>query len=162
MKRDLTQLNKLERYLEENGIRYERFDREELIEQDNLRYELERHQIYVPSSEKAEWDVICQRGSYGAEKGLLEIYGSIVRANAGDSVEGYLTAEDVIERIEEVNNKLKPCPFCGKTHAEIVAVFPDEYVIVCNDCGVGLLPSNEAIYCKDELIARWNRRVNDG
>ena len=104
MKRDLTQLDKLERYLKENGIRYERFDKEELIDQDNLRYELERHQIYVPCSEEAEWGVICQRGSYGAEEGLLEIYGSIVRSDAGDSVEGYLSAENVIERIEEAHN----------------------------------------------------------
>lgn len=103
MKRDLTQLNKLEQYLKESGIRYERFDVEESIGQDNLCFELERHQICVPCQEKTKWDAICQRGSYGAEEGLLEIYGSIVRANAGNSVEGYLTAEDVIERIEETD-----------------------------------------------------------
>ena len=103
MKRDMTHLNKLERYLKENGIRYERFDVEKLIDHDNLCFELERHQICVPCQEKAEWDAICHRGSYGAEEGLLEIYGSIVRPDAGNSVEGYLAAEDVIERIEEAN-----------------------------------------------------------
>ena len=59
---------------------------------------LTRHQIIVPSKEKHDWDVICHPGSYGYEEGLLEIMGSITR---NDEVEGYLTAEDVIERIEE-------------------------------------------------------------
>ena len=45
------------------------------------------------------WDVICQEGSYGYRDGLLEAYGDIVEAD--DVVEGYLTAQDVIERIEK-------------------------------------------------------------
>ena len=45
------------------------------------------------------WDAICQQGSYGYEDGLLEICGDIVETK-DDIVEGYLTAQDVIERIE--------------------------------------------------------------
>ena len=93
MKLDLTQLNKLELYLRDNGIPYERID-----EGDEL---FDRHQICVPGYSEPKWDAICQYGSYGAEEGLLEIYGTIVDQNAGDAVEGWLTAQDVIERIEE-------------------------------------------------------------
>ena len=45
------------------------------------------------------WDVICQEGSYGYHDGLLEAYGDIVDAKG--EVEGYLTAQDIIERIEK-------------------------------------------------------------
>lgn len=105
MKRDLTQLNKVEQYLIDNDIPYERFDNEDEPISPQMPYCLkafERHQICVPSynAQNREWDVICQRGSYGAEEGLLEIYGDIVDQNAGDSVEGWLTADDVIARIE--------------------------------------------------------------
>lgn len=104
MKRDLTQLNRVEQYLKDKGIPYERFDNDDIFnaKMPCLLETMERHQICVPdySAEHMEWDVICQRGSYGAEEGLLEIYGSIVDPNAGDSVEGWLTADDVIARIE--------------------------------------------------------------
>lgn len=102
MKRDLKQLDKLEQYLKDNNIPYERFDKEDVISPQFPYYieTHERHQIYVPNGKNSEWDVICQWGSYGAEDGLLEIYGSIVDPNAGDTVEGCLTADDVIERIE--------------------------------------------------------------
>lgn len=104
--RDLTELNKLEDYLKNRGMQYERHDvNYEFGEVDGLLIQLERHQIIVPQDGPTrEWDAICQRGSYGAEEGLLEIYGKIVRP-CGDSVEGYLTAQDVIERIEEVYGK---------------------------------------------------------
>lgn len=105
MKRDLTQLNRVEQYLKDKGIPYERFDNEDIPLSPTITYafkEMERHQICVPgySAQSRKWDVICQRGSRGAEEGLLEIYGSIVDPYAGDSVEGWLTADDVIARIE--------------------------------------------------------------
>ena len=104
--RDLKQLNRLEEYLKAKGIPYERIDKEDKYLDENHPYclvEFERHQICVPSENgEREWDAICNRGSYGAEDGLLEIMGSIVSPMAGDSVEGYLTAEDVIARIERV------------------------------------------------------------
>lgn len=47
------------------------------------------------------WDAICTEYSYGHERGLLEIMGDIVDGRrVGDSVEGWLTAQDVIDRVE--------------------------------------------------------------
>lgn len=106
---DLTELNKLEAYLKDNQIPYERIDQEE-IPLEGYPYtfvQFERHQIYVPSAKEAKWDAICHHGSYGAEEGLLEIYGEIVSPMAGDSVEGWLTAKDVIKRIEQREGKGK-------------------------------------------------------
>lgn len=44
------------------------------------------------------WDAICHSGSYGHERGLLEIMGTIVRAD-DDDVEGWLTAEEILQRL---------------------------------------------------------------
>lgn len=44
------------------------------------------------------WDAICHNGSYGHERGLLEIMGTIVRA-VEDDVEGWLTAEEILQRL---------------------------------------------------------------
>ena len=101
--RDLTELNKLEAYLRDEGIKYARFDKDDVpldAEHPYCLIQCERHQIivYDPSGER-EWDAVCHRGSYGAEEGLLEIMGNIVQ-NYGDSVEGWLTADDVIELVE--------------------------------------------------------------
>ena len=88
----LKELDKLEIYLQDKGIRYERIDDF---------FGIERHQVVVFNNEGLRsWDAICHHGSYGWEDGLLEIMGTIVLP-CGDSVEGWLTAEDVIERIEE-------------------------------------------------------------
>lgn len=94
----LEELDKLEKYLKEKKIPYERYD------DPGITYEgrqiFDRHQIIVPNEEKHEWDVICNYGSYGREKGLLEAMGEkIVRGI--DSVEGYLTADEIIGRLEE-------------------------------------------------------------
>ena len=91
----MSELDKLEQYLKDNGIGYSRTDENADT--------WGRHQIIVfgLNSEKS-WDAICQRGSYGFEQGLLEIYGDIVdEEKDGDSVCGWLTAEDVIKRIKE-------------------------------------------------------------
>lgn len=54
------------------------------------------NQVVSPNKEEWAWDVICHRGSYGYEQGLLEIgYKNC------DEVEGWLTAEQVLERIEK-------------------------------------------------------------
>ncbi len=92
---DMSELDKLEQYLKDNGIRYKRIDKNTGI--------WERHQIVVlNSNSEIEWDAICHRGSYGFEQGLLEIYGTLVDYEKdGDSVVGWLTAEDVIKRIKQ-------------------------------------------------------------
>lgn len=46
------------------------------------------------------WDVICHQYSYGGDRGLLEAMGTIVRVDY-DDVEGYLTAEEILKRIDE-------------------------------------------------------------
>lgn len=45
-----------------------------------------------------EWDAVCYSGSYGHERGLLELIGTIVRPVEND-VEGYLTAEEILQRL---------------------------------------------------------------
>lgn len=45
------------------------------------------------------WDAICQEGSYGFERGLLEVMGTIANKTV-DDVEGYLTSEEIINRLE--------------------------------------------------------------
>lgn len=45
-----------------------------------------------------EWDAVCHSGSYGHERGLLELMGTIVRAD-DDEVEGNLTAEEILQRL---------------------------------------------------------------
>jgi len=58
-------------------------------------------QINYPSVENRICDVICHSYSYGHEKGLLEIMGLVNHKITGDSVEGWLTAEDVFKRISK-------------------------------------------------------------
>lgn len=49
-------------------------------------------------------DAVCHSGSYGHEEGLLEIMG-LTRNDNGDPVEGWLTSEEVFDRISEDWNK---------------------------------------------------------
>ena len=45
-----------------------------------------------------EWDAICHSGSYGHEQGLLEVMGTVAR-EVEDDVEGWLTAEEILQRL---------------------------------------------------------------
>ena len=100
---NILELDKLENYLKEHGYTYERADLP------GSQWRMERHIVIVYDGVDADgnygtrlWDAICQPGSYGYEAGLLEIYGNIVNKKVdGDSVVGFLTAEDVIERLEK-------------------------------------------------------------
>lgn len=89
----MSELDKLEQYLKGKGIDYKRIDESG---------EYGTHQIIVfDAKENREWDAICNKGSYGFDEGLLEIYGKLVNPEKDDdSVVGWLTAEDVIRRIE--------------------------------------------------------------
>ncbi len=105
MKTDLTQLNKLEIYLREHNIAYDRIDKKGVFEETpHGKYvvQCEQHQIIVsPQDQEWKWSAVCQHGSFGYEKGLLEIRGSIVKCKYGSvHIQGWLTADDVIERIE--------------------------------------------------------------
>lgn len=55
-------------------------------------------QIVYPSRKDYCGDTICHPYSYGSGWGLLEVMGVGVSEEAGDSVEGYLTAETVFDR----------------------------------------------------------------
>lgn len=91
---EMIELDKLEKYLKEHNYHYERYDEEEDF--------YNRHQIIVMDEHgKRIWDVICHLGSYGYKAGKLEAMGSIV-CNDDDDVEGWLTADDIIERLEAV------------------------------------------------------------
>lgn len=95
---DLTELNKLQEYLEEHNYKLERVDK------DDPGHWMGRHQIIVYNDKYERlWDAICQPGSYGCQNGLLEIYGIIVdkKLTGGDAVMGYLTAADVIAILED-------------------------------------------------------------
>ena len=110
---DLTELNTLERYLQEHDIPYRRIDDTGPYNSlDGCYYD--RHQIMVykdkndlirSTSDHTDhwiWDAICHYGSYGHSNGLLEISGSLVdETKTGDSVEGYLFASEIIERLEK-------------------------------------------------------------
>ena len=91
----MSELDKLAKYLSENGYNFKRKDTNDSI------FPFHSVVVYDENGEY-QWDAICHRGSYGYEQGLLEIMGTIVDENAGDSVEGWLTAQDIIDRLEAV------------------------------------------------------------
>lgn len=91
----MSELDKLEKYLKKHGYEYTREDF------DGIPPYGSKHQIIVYKDGERTWDAVCQPGSYGYNEGLLEIMGDIVWHDIdGDSVRGWLTADDVIARIE--------------------------------------------------------------
>jgi hypothetical protein len=104
----MDELKKMENWLAENAAKYEwTFERQDIKSPfsgfvpglgilDN-----DRHQILVfDKSHNVIWDAICHNGSYGYEQGLLEISGTLVNEEEdGDTVAGFLTSEDIVERI---------------------------------------------------------------
>lgn len=57
-------------------------------------------QLVVPSVANPEWDAVCSNFSYGGAKGLIEISGKYVDEDYIDDVQGWLSAEDILERID--------------------------------------------------------------
>ena len=58
------------------------------------------NQVWYPSKEESVCDAICHEYSYGYEMGLLEMMGLLTENESKvDSVVGWLTAEQVFERI---------------------------------------------------------------
>lgn len=96
----MEELLKLETWLNENGYVFTRTD-----ETNIAGTEREAHQIIVYrmiyGTRLRIWDAIYSTGSYGYEKGLLEICGDIVDPDVSDTVEGFLTANDIIKRLEQ-------------------------------------------------------------
>lgn len=58
--------------------------------------------VDVPSQ---DWDAICHSGSYGSKSALLEVMGKKLVRNTYDTVEGWLTAEEILERLDELEEK---------------------------------------------------------
>ena len=87
---NMKQMDLLEEYLRKKEKPYQRWDMDD------------GEQIVVYDEEGNRlWDAICTKYSFGHERGLLEIMEDIVdEKRVGDSVEGWLTAQDVIDRVE--------------------------------------------------------------
>ena len=77
----ISEIAKLARGLKERGIAY------------NMHAYVDGLQIVTDS-----WDAVCFTDSYGAQRGLLEVMGSIATGN--DHVEGYLTADEILRRLD--------------------------------------------------------------
>lgn len=64
--------------------------------------------------------------------------------------------------------ELKPCPFCGSLEIIIVdnhdpVTGGEDWIIECGGCASAFIASNDGMPCsRSELIARWNRRADDG
>ena len=88
---NLNELNKLEQYLKDNDYSYRREDYEGVSDW---------HQIIVYDrfTNRPVWDAICHRGSYGYNRGLIEVSGNIAAGNP-NSIAGFLTADDVVAMI---------------------------------------------------------------
>lgn len=54
--------------------------------------------IVCNDKNEIEWDAICHSYSYGGDRGLIEIMGGPVEDS--DDVEGYLTADEILARID--------------------------------------------------------------
>lgn len=107
---DLTEFEKLIKMLSAAKIPFETERKKEAEGISISGFPYEHYEIYYPSK-AAHWsDAIISFGSYGREKGLLEQYG-LVPPEAGDSVEGWLTAEEIFKRWEkDWNEKICKIP----------------------------------------------------
>lgn len=99
----MTEMDKLVEYLDKSGAKYERIKETNIVPfLDGNGRDIGRNQVVVYDDEGCyKWDAICQLGSFGYKAGLLEIMGDIVdEEKDGDSVAGWLTAEEVIKRVK--------------------------------------------------------------
>lgn len=96
----LAEMEKLAQYLDANGYTFE------IIHKTTPSLRLHRNQIWVWTDETKTdtlFDAIYHLGSYGYEQGLLEIMGDrlMTEADGGGSVAGWLTADQIIERLKK-------------------------------------------------------------
>ena len=74
----------------------------ELLAKNNIPFELnvlfDAPQVIYPNKDLCVCDVICHKYCYGYEQGLLEMMGLCPEAD--DNVVGYLTADEVFEKIK--------------------------------------------------------------
>ena len=94
----VAELEKLNKYLVENGYDVTKKCISKLLYDINGLSIPDYNQLVVTYKDSdLEWDVVCHPGSYGWEERLLESYHML--EDEGD-VTGFLTADDVIERLE--------------------------------------------------------------
>ena len=99
---DLTEFNKLEKYLRDNNVIYTRTTNVyPKMFSDGADYEKNQIIVYDDALRRS-WDAVCSIWSFGGDNGLLEIMGDIVVPEDFDDVVGYLTADDVIARFEAI------------------------------------------------------------
>lgn len=82
----------------------------EILTKSNIPFEITpcwgAPQVWYPNRKHAVCDAVCHKFSYGGKDGLLEIMGLVDEEEGGDDVEGYLTAEEVANRIFEHYHKV--------------------------------------------------------
>ncbi len=83
----MTEMDKLAVYLQEHGYVFKRY---------TLPSGTDQIAVWNDKDDVA-WDAICGKYSYGGKDGLLETKGM---PEDGKDVTGWLTAEDVIKRLE--------------------------------------------------------------
>lgn len=112
-----SELEKLKKYLDDNGYVSElhSFIRKDgipdiVIVYEEYRYPVDSSEItneppftFITRDDKnyiRTWDAVCHEFSYGGKDGLLEVYGSLVDVDGTllNDVEGWLTAEDIINK----------------------------------------------------------------
>ena len=95
---NLTEFNKAEKMLKDRGIDFERGDQTKEYESGTF----ERHIIgnCLGNGKKWLWDFVCSIGTYGSEEGLLEYWSKNLK-DRGEDPKGWLTAEEVVELIEQ-------------------------------------------------------------
>ena len=106
----MDELNKLENWLKDNGYHY-------------IRKSKFSGGIVVVNDLNGNylWDAVCHEFSYGNEKGLLEVMGEALLDH--DDVEGWLTCEDIVQKIKEqtlwlrILCRQKPSNFCSPYNA---------------------------------------------
>lgn len=99
----MSELDKLTEYLRAHHYRYTRIDKSMPKRDNSIGIAIDRHQVIVyDMSGKELWDAVCHYGSYGYDEGLLEIMGTI----ANGDVEGWLTADEIILRLEGKHDKI--------------------------------------------------------
>lgn len=86
----MTELEKLKKYLDDNGYESKYAHHGDTILGNN-----KPDQVIVYNHGVRSWDAVCHEWSYGGPHGLLEIYGTIC-----NDVIGWLTADDVIKILE--------------------------------------------------------------
>lgn len=59
-------------------------------------------QITVLENDNKVWDAVCHDGSYGHTVGALEVMGTVIVTNTLDDVEGWLTADEILERVDRM------------------------------------------------------------